>query len=102
MENARLQTPKAREYADYTQRVREAYQQQFGLGQRTLLDLLDSDNELFTANRRYVEVRYTEEFAMYRVFAAMGGLLQRQRVVVPAEAVAATEVKSEAHLPDLK
>jgi outer membrane protein, adhesin transport system len=39
---------------------------------------------------------------MYRVFAAMGGLLQRQRVVVPAEAVAATEVKSEAHLPDLK
>ena len=102
MENARLQTPKAREYADYTQRVREAYQQQFGLGQRTLLDLLDSDNELFTANRRYVEVRYTEEFAMYRVFAAMGSLLQRQRVVVPAEAVAATEVKSEAHLPDLK
>lgn len=102
MENARLQTPKAREYADYTQRVHEAYQQQFGLGQRTLLDLLDSDNELFTANRRYVEVRYTEEFAMYRVFAAMGGLLQRQRVVVPAEAVAATEVKSEAHLPDLK
>jgi len=102
MENARLQTPKARDYADYTSRVREAYQQQFSLGQRTLLDLLDSDNELFTANRRYTEVRYTEEFSMYRVIAAMGELLRKQNVVVPAEAVALTEVKSEARLPEMK
>jgi adhesin transport system outer membrane protein len=102
MENARLQTPKARDYADYTARVREAYQQQFSLGQRTLLDLLDSDNELFTANRRYTEVRYTEEFSMYRVIAAMGELLRKQNVVVPAEAVALTEVKSEARLPEMK
>lgn len=102
MENARKQTPEARAYADYTARVREAYQQQFGLGQRTLLDLLDSENELFTANRRYVEVRYTEEFSMYRVISAMGNLLRRQNVVVPAEAVAVSEVKSEAQLPDMK
>ncbi|MDE3739734.1 adhesin transport system outer membrane protein [Metapseudomonas resinovorans] len=102
MENARKQTPEARAYADYTARVREAYQQQFGLGQRTLLDLLDSENELFTANRRYVEVRYTEEFSMYRVISAMGDLLRRQKVVVPAEAVALTEVRSEAQLPDMK
>ncbi|NQD91989.1 TolC family outer membrane protein [Pseudomonas sp. CrR25] len=102
MENARLQTPKARDYADYTARVREAYQQQFQLGQRTLLDLLDSENELFTANRRYSEVRYTEEFSMYRVIAAMGDLLRQQQVVVPAEAVALSEVKSEARLPAMK
>lgn len=101
MENARKQTPEARAYADYTARVREAYQQQFGLGQRTLLDLLDSENELFTANRRYVEVRYTEEFSMYRVLSAMGDLLRRQKVVVPAEAVALSEVNSDAHLPDM-
>jgi outer membrane protein, adhesin transport system len=102
MDNARLQTPKARDYADYTTRVREAYQQQFRLGQRTLLDLLDSENELFTANRRYSEVRYTEEFSMYRVIAAMGELLRQQQVVVPAEAVALSEVKSEARLPEMK
>ncbi len=102
MENARLQTPKARDYADYTSRVREAYQQQFSLGQRSLLDLLDSDNELFTANRRYTEVRYTDEFSMYRVIAAMGELLKKQNVVAPAEAVALTEVKSEARLPEMK
>ncbi|MDH1262526.1 MULTISPECIES: TolC family outer membrane protein [unclassified Pseudomonas] len=102
MENARLQTPKARDYADYTSRVRGAYQDQFGLGQRTLLDLLDSENELFTANRRYTDVRFTEEFAMYRVMAAMGELLRQQQVVVPAEAVALSEVKSEARLPEMK
>jgi outer membrane protein, adhesin transport system len=102
MQNARLQTPKARDYAEYTARVREAYQQQFSLGQRTLLDLLDSENELFTANRRYTEVRYNEEYSMYRVVTAMGDLLRQQQVVVPAEAVALTEVKSEARLPDMK
>ncbi len=102
MENARKQTEKARDYADYTQRSREAYQQQFGLGQRTLLDLLDSENELFTANRRYTEVRYIEEFSMYRLLAAMGTLLSKQNIVLPAEAVALTEVKSEARLPDIK
>ncbi len=102
MENARKQTEKARDYADYSARSREAYQQQFGLGQRTLLDLLDSENELFTANRRYVEVRYTEEFSMYRLLSAMGILLSKQNIVLPAEAVALTEVKSEARLPEMK
>ncbi len=102
MENARLQTPKAREYADYTSNVRQAYQQQFGLGQRTLLDLLDSENELFTANRRYTDVRYTEEYSMYRVVAAMGDLLRMKNVVAPTEATALTEVRSEAQLPDLR
>ncbi|MDG1581755.1 TolC family outer membrane protein [Pseudomonas sp. GOM6] len=102
MENARKQTDKARDYADYSARSREAYQQQFGLGQRTLLDLLDSENELFTANRRYVEVRYTEEFSMYRLLSAMGSLLSKQNIVLPAEAVALTEVKSEARLPEMK
>ncbi|HEX8593400.1 MAG TPA: TolC family outer membrane protein [Pseudomonas sp.] len=102
MNNARQQTPVAHEYAETTTRVRAAYQDQFGLGQRTLLDLLDSENELYNASRRYTEVRYTEEFAMYRVLATEGELLRKQRVVLPAEALALTEVKSEARLPDLK
>ena len=70
--------------------------------QRTLLDLLDSENELYNANRRYTEVRYTEEFAMYRVLATEGELLRKQRIVLPAEAVALSDVKSDARLPALK
>jgi adhesin transport system outer membrane protein len=102
MNNAHIQTPIAREYAETSTKVRAAYQDQFSLGQRTLLDLLDSENELFNASRRYTEVRYTEEFSMYRVLATMGQLLRQQRVVLPAEAVALTDVKSEARLPDMK
>lgn len=98
MENAERQTPRARDYADYTAKVREAYQQQFSLGQRTLLDLLDSENELFTANRRYTEIRYTEEFSRYRVLSAMGELLTSQKVVPPGETSALYEVRSEARL----
>ena len=102
MNNARVQLPAAREYAETTTRVRAAYQDQFGLGQRTLLDLLDSENELYNANRRYTEVRYTEEFSMYRVLANMGELLSKQRISLPAEAIAKSEVKSEARLPDMR
>ncbi|AZD28291.1 TolC family outer membrane protein [Pseudomonas chlororaphis] len=102
MLNAKKQTPTAREYAETTTRVRAAYQDQFGLGQRTLLDLLDSENELYNANRRYTEVRYTEEFSMYRVLANMGELLNKEKVVVPAEAIAQTEVKSDARLPEIR
>ncbi|MBI6853760.1 TolC family outer membrane protein [Pseudomonas cichorii] len=102
MDNARLQTPIARDYVTSTTRVRAAYQDQFGLGQRTLLDLLDSENELYNASRRYTEVRYTEELAMYRVLASEGELLRKQRVVLPAEAVALNEVENQARLPSLK
>ena len=102
MSNARQQTPIAREYVESTTRVRAAYQDQFGLGQRSLLDLLDSENELYNASRRYTEVRYTEELAMYRVLASEGELLRKQRVVLPAEAVALNEVQTEARLPELK
>lgn len=102
MVNAKKQTPTAREYADTTLRVRAAYQDQFGLGQRTLLDLLDSENELYNANRRYTEVRYTEEFSMYRILANMGELLSKAKVVVPAEAIAQSEVKSQARLPAMR
>lgn len=103
MLNARQQTPYAREYAETTTRVRAAYQDQFGLGQRTLLDLLDSENELYTANSRYVEVRYTEEYSMYRVLATMGDLIPKVRVTLPPEAVAQSEVKVKAQLlPEMR
>jgi adhesin transport system outer membrane protein len=102
MTNAHIQAPIAREYAETTTKVRAAYQDQFGLGQRTLLDLLDSENELFNAARRYTEVRYTEEYSMYRVLATTGDLLRQLRVVLPNEAVALSDVKNEAHLPEMK
>lgn len=56
-------------------RVRTAYLQQFNIGQRTLLDLLDTENELFEARRAYVNGQFDREVATARTLAGMGHLL---------------------------
>ncbi|BCD89352.1 agglutination protein [Pseudomonas solani] len=99
--NAREQIPIAQQYVDYSTRVRESYQKQFSIGERTLLDLLDSENELFTASRRLVEIRYVELFTQYRIKATIGELLKSQGVVAPMASVVQSELKPEATLPGL-
>ncbi|MDP3816087.1 TolC family outer membrane protein [Pseudomonas sp.] len=101
LENARQQLPIAQQYVDHSARVKESYQKQFSLGDRTLLDLLDSENELFTAARRLEEVRYTELFTQYRIKATMGSLLKSQGVVAPIAAAPLDEVKAQVSLPGL-
>ena len=57
-----------------TEKSREAYRQQFDIGQRTLLDLLDTQNEFFEASRSYVNARHDQATAQARTLAAMGTL----------------------------
>ena len=57
-----------------TEKAREAYRQQFDIGQRTLLDLLDTQNEYFQASRAYIEARYNKIIAEARTLASMGQL----------------------------
>ena len=52
-----------------------AYRQQFTIGQRTLLDLLDSKNELFESRRNYVSGEYALQTASARVHQVPGTLL---------------------------
>lgn len=59
-----------------TDRVRRAYQQQFDIGQRSLLDVLDTENEYFDASRAYVSAQYDVAVADARTMAAMGQLMQ--------------------------
>ena len=101
LHNAREQQPIAAQYVDYSSRVRSSYQKQFTLGERTLLDLLDSENELFTAQRRLADVTYTELFTQYRIKATMGELLKSQGVVAPLASVVQNEVKTSVSLPGL-
>jgi outer membrane protein, adhesin transport system len=56
-------------------RVRTAYRQQFTIGQRTLLDLLDAENEFFTARRAYIDAQFDREVSLARTFAGLGRLL---------------------------
>ncbi|MDF1588771.1 MAG: TolC family outer membrane protein [Gammaproteobacteria bacterium] len=71
------------QHVDSSEKSRNAYQQQFSLGQRTLLDLLDSENEVFTARQNLVNARYDQLFAMYRILNSMGALLQGLEVGLP-------------------
>lgn len=56
------------------------YKQQFDLGQRSLLDLLDTENELFQARKDYLDAEFNELSARYRLLNATGQLLNSLRV----------------------
>ncbi|MCL1091339.1 TolC family outer membrane protein [Shewanella profunda] len=63
--------------------TQSAYAQQFNLGQRSLLDLLDTENELFEARKDYLQTEYDEIIAKYRVLNATGRLLDSLKVTRP-------------------
>lgn len=54
--------------------TRKAYQQQFNIGRRTLLDLLNTENEVLDAKRSLIGANYDRLFAQYRILNAMGDL----------------------------
>lgn len=58
-----------------TQEVLTVYNEQLSLGKRTLLDLLDVQNELLRADVAYLTGQYTATLARYRVLASTGRLL---------------------------
>ena len=62
-------------------KVRIAYSEQFNIGQRTLLDLLDAENEYFQASRAYVNALSDNALARARTLAAMGKLLPALGIV---------------------
>jgi len=73
------------------EKTRDAYRQQFNIGQRSLLDLLNSENELYTARRSYASTDYDRLFAQARVLAAAQQLTQRlglRAPMSPADAAA--------------
>lgn len=57
------------------EKARDAYRDQFDIGQRTLLDLLDTENELFQAKRAYINAEYDLAIAYVRTHAGMGHTL---------------------------
>ncbi len=62
-----------------------AYEKQYRIGKRTLLDVLNTENELFEARKGYIDAKYAEQFAKYRVMNATGQLLNALRVDIPEE-----------------
>jgi len=56
-------------------RTREGFRQQFDIGQRSLLDLLDTQAEFFETERSWLNTRYDQLIAQARTLAAMGRLV---------------------------
>ena len=67
--------------------VASTYRQEFEIGQRDLLDMLDSDNELFNSRTALATVEYAVLFAKYRLLATMGRLNSTLGVTLPEEAL---------------
>ncbi len=65
------------EHKNSIENAREAYRKQFDIGQRTLLDLLDTENEYFQAKRALANVQYDIQAAYARTYAAQGELLNK-------------------------
>jgi adhesin transport system outer membrane protein len=65
------------------EKTRDAYRDQFNVGQRTLLDLLDTENELLSAKRAAINADSDLTLAYARVYAGMGILAEGLRLKRP-------------------
>ncbi|OBU46699.1 TolC family outer membrane protein [Photobacterium damselae] len=59
-----------------------AYKKQWQIGQRTLLDVLNTENEVYQAKLEYSQAKHREIEAKYRILNATGELLKATRVNV--------------------
>jgi adhesin transport system outer membrane protein len=72
-------------------KARQAFRNQFDIGQRTLLDLLDTENEYFQSRRAYINAVHDLAIAQARLHAGMGNLLATLGIA-PVEPNAPREV----------
>ena len=84
MENLTAEEPYLKKHMDASAQTVKAYQKQFELGKRTLLDLLDSENENFQAQRSYTTAVHRSLYARYRVLNGLGHLMQQLNIGLPS------------------
>ena len=75
LETARSRLPQLESRVLAATQVVSAYRQQFELGQRTLLDVLDVENELFQSRINLVSGEYEVLFAHFLILETLGQLL---------------------------
>jgi adhesin transport system outer membrane protein len=101
LDTARARTEALTAKAEAQRRTRDAYAQQFEIGQRQLLDLLDAENELFLNRVELTTAVYTERFATYRVLAVVGELLDTLEVVAPRESISIHRTLQDLQTPEV-
>jgi len=71
---------------DKNVQTEKLYEQQFDIGQRSLLDLLNSRNEVFQSQDNLITAQSNEVLANFKILAAQGELIQAIGVSLPKEA----------------
>lgn len=84
-ESSNKRTEFLQKYVDATVKTRNAYEQQFRIGERTLLDLLNTENEIFSAHSENIKNHYENIIAKYRVIDSMGILLRELQLSIVSE-----------------
>lgn len=87
MMRARDRAPALRRQMELARATRETYFDQFKSGARRLLDLLDSQNEVFVSDAAYRTEEFYGRFNTFRVLAAMGRLVAALDLEMPSEAI---------------
>lgn len=82
---ARARAEKYAQQAKANEGVLSAYEKQFTAGDRTLLDVLDAQNELFVSKLNMISAYYTALFGDYQVLTERGALLASLNVAAPGE-----------------
>ncbi len=99
LETARARIEASVAKVEAQRRTRDAYASQFEIGQRQLLDVLDSENELFLDRVSLTTALYTERFAVYRVLAVVGDLLNTLDIARPREVISITRKPEDQQTP---
>ncbi|GAA6154064.1 TolC family outer membrane protein [Pseudoteredinibacter isoporae] len=73
--NAQLQY--LQQHVNSAEATKKAYIEQFNIGRRTLLDLLNTENEVVDAKRNLIQAAYNKKLAELRVYNSMGVLLPK-------------------------
>lgn len=84
-ESNKRQLPYRKTHRDAAESVVEAYHKQFNIGQRTLLDLLDAENESFGTKRSYFDTRNSMVVGMHTVLQSTGQLTDYLGVSLPRQ-----------------
>ncbi len=69
-----------KEHKEFIEKTLKLYKEEYNLGKRSLFEILDAENEKFSANREYVEAFYDKLLAKYKLLYVMGTLLQELNI----------------------
>ncbi|WP_415905418.1 TolC family outer membrane protein [Neptuniibacter sp. QD48_55] len=87
------QLPFLEQHVASSQETRNSYQKQFNIGQRSLLDLLDTENEVFSSKNDLTNALHDQLVSQYRVVNGMGTLLDTLNLSLPEPNLGDVEVE---------